>query len=101
MQPRPPSGFQGLGVKLQNEALCVRDRSELTEQKARESGELNLEVRLESCSLLLLGGSFNTSKKAMNKNFDINLCGPLDPEALGQTSPSAPPSQRSLQQQAI
>ena len=36
-------------------------------------GELNLEVRLEPCRLLLLGGSLDTSKEAITQNFDISL----------------------------
>ena len=49
--------------------LCVCDRSEQKGQKARE---LNLEALLEPCRLLLLGGSLNTSKEAINKSFDIS-----------------------------
>ena len=41
-------------------------------RKLGNLGELNLEALLEPCRLLLLGGSFNTSKEAINKSFDIN-----------------------------
>ena len=60
----PPRGYRGPGAKLENEGPCVRDRSKQKGQKARESGELKLEPLLESCKLLLLGGSLNTSKEA-------------------------------------
>ena len=69
--PQPPRGFRGQGAKLQNESSCICDRIEQKGQKAREFGELNLEALLEPCRLLLLGGSLNTSKKAINKNFYI------------------------------
>ena len=68
----PPGGFQEPGAKLQNQAPCVRDRIEQKGYKARESGELNLEALLDPCRLFLLGGSLNTSKEAINKDFDIS-----------------------------
>ena len=43
-------------------------------RRGRKQGnlwELNLEAFLEPCRLLLLGGSLNTPKEALNKNFDI------------------------------
>ena len=43
-------------------------------RRGRKQGnlwELNLESFLEPCRLLLLGGSLNTSKEALNKNFDM------------------------------
>ena len=73
----PARGLRGPGEKLQNVAPCVCDRAEGQKgrraegQKARKSGGLNLEALLEPCRLFLLGGSRNTSKKAINKDFDI------------------------------
>ena len=66
----PPTGFRGPGARLQNKGPSVCDRSKKG-QKARESGELNLEV-LKHCRLFLFGGSLNTSIKALNKYFDIS-----------------------------
>ena len=42
-------------------------------RKQRNLGEMNLEALLEPCRLLLLGGSSNTCKEAINKNFDSIL----------------------------
>ena len=41
-------------------------------RKQDNLGELNLEALFEPCRLLLLGGSLNTSNKAITKNFDIS-----------------------------
>ena len=44
-------------------------------RRVREQGnlrELNLEALLEPCRLLLLGSSLNSSKEAINRNFDIS-----------------------------
>ena len=49
----------------QIKAPCVCDRSKQKEQKARESGELNLEELSEHSRLLILGFSLNTSKEAI------------------------------------
>ena len=42
-------------------------------EKARESvGTESFEAPLEPCRLLLSGGTMNTSKEAININFDIS-----------------------------
>ena len=44
-------------------------------RRGRKKGTLralNLEALLEPCGLLLLGGSLNTSKAAMNRNIDVS-----------------------------
>ena len=66
-------------------------------RKQRNLGKLNLEAFLEPC-WLLLGGSLNASKEAVNRNFDISWWGLLETEALGQTAPSAPPSRQPCSQ---
>ena len=58
--------------KTANEIACVYERSDQKGQKARESGELNLEALLEPSKLLLLGGFLNTFKEALSKNYDIS-----------------------------
>ena len=68
----PPRFFQGPGAKLQNEAPCFCNRNEQRGQNARGFWEQNLEALLEPCRLLLLEGSLNTSKEAINKNFDFS-----------------------------
>ena len=85
-------GCRGPGAKLQNEAPCVCGRSEQKGRKQGNLGELNLEALLGPCRLLLLRVSFNKSKEFITKNFDISICGPLNPETLGKTAVSAPPS---------
>ena len=50
-------------------------------RKQGNLGEINPEALLEPCRLLLLEGSLNTSKKAMN-TLDISCKAPPDPKAL-------------------
>ena len=47
------------------------DRSQQMGRKQGNLEKLNLEAFLEPCRLLLFRGSLNTSKKDINKNFDI------------------------------
>ena len=63
--------------EAQGQNCKMRPLVSVIEQKGtrgRKQGnlwELNLEAFLEPCRLLLLGGSLNTSKEALNENFDI------------------------------
>ena len=59
--------------KLQNGAPCNYMEVSRRGRKQGNLGELNLEALLEPCRLLVLGGSLNTSKEVINKNFDISL----------------------------
>ena len=43
-----------------------------TGRKQENLGKLNVEALLEHCRLRLLGYSLNTSREAMNKNFDVS-----------------------------
>ena len=63
--PRP----SGENCKIRSLVSVIKGSS-----RGRNQGnlkELNLEALLEPCNLLLLGGSFNTSKEAINKSFKI------------------------------
>ena len=73
--------------------ICSTEISNLGRAAGKFSRGI-LEAFLEPCRLLLLGGSLNTFKQAINKNFDISWWEPLDSEALRHTVPSAPPSRR-------
>ena len=58
---------------MQNGVPCVSvDEASKRGRNKGNLGELNLEALLEPCMLLLLGGSLNTSKEAINKNIDIS-----------------------------
>ena len=50
----------------------MRPLVSVIEAEGAESKGLNLEALLEPCRPLLLGDSMNTTKEAVNKNFDIS-----------------------------
>ena len=50
-------------------------------------GKLNLEALSERRRLSQLEGFLNTSREAINKDFDISLLGPLDPKAREKLPP--------------
>ena len=63
--------FEAKGQNCKMSPLVSVIESSRRGRKQGNLGELNLEALLEPCRLLLLGGSLNTSKKAINKNFYI------------------------------
>ena len=63
--------------EAQGQNFKIRPHMSLIEASRRGKkqwnlGELNLEAFFEPCRVLLLRGSLNTSKEAINRNFDIS-----------------------------
>ena len=72
MQAGQPRRFRGPGANCKMRPLVSVIEASRRGRKQGNLGELNLEVLLEPCRLLLLGGSLNTPKEALNENFAIS-----------------------------